>query len=80
MFVSLTSAHTGAYLAEKVIECLKAYGIEEKVNILSRRCYIRLALIVAQVLAVTCDNAESNTVMLKEMKKLVPQFRSTQVR
>ncbi|OJT02096.1 hypothetical protein TRAPUB_7442 [Trametes pubescens] len=61
-FVRLTSAHTRAYLAEKVVECLKEYGIEEK------------------VLVVTCDNAESNAVMLREMAKLVPGFRGPQVR
>ncbi|OJT02144.1 Zinc finger BED domain-containing protein RICESLEEPER 1 [Trametes pubescens] len=61
-FVRLTSSHTGKYLAEKLIECLKEFGIEEK------------------VLSVTCDNAENNTTMLKEMHVLVPKFRGTLVR
>ncbi|OJT13075.1 Zinc finger BED domain-containing protein 4 [Trametes pubescens] len=33
-----------------------------------------------KVMAVTCDNAESNTVMLKEMHALVPQFRGPRIR
>ncbi|KAL1947002.1 hypothetical protein VTO73DRAFT_13963 [Trametes versicolor] len=61
-FVRLTSSHTGKYLAEKLIECLKEFAIEGK------------------VLSVTCDNAENNTTMLKEMHVLVPKFRGTLVR
>ncbi|EIW56608.1 uncharacterized protein TRAVEDRAFT_127060, partial [Trametes versicolor FP-101664 SS1] len=33
-----------------------------------------------QVFAVTCDNAENNTTMLKEMHVLVPKFRGDRVR
>ncbi|OJT02154.1 Zinc finger BED domain-containing protein RICESLEEPER 2 [Trametes pubescens] len=61
-FVRLTSSHTGQYLAQKLIECLRAFGIHEK------------------VLSVTCDNAENNTTMLREMHMLVPKFRGTCVR
>ncbi|KAL1937047.1 hypothetical protein VTO73DRAFT_15573 [Trametes versicolor] len=61
-FVRLTNAHTGSYLAEKLIECLRSFGIEEK------------------LLSVTCDNAENNSTMLKEMHTLVPVFRGTSVR
>ncbi|KAF8579359.1 hypothetical protein K439DRAFT_1300865, partial [Ramaria rubella] len=27
----LTKAHNGAYLAEKLVECLKSYGIQDKI-------------------------------------------------
>ncbi len=33
-----------------------------------------------QVFAVTVDNAENNTTMLKEMHELVPEFRGESVR
>ncbi|OJT15227.1 hypothetical protein TRAPUB_8205 [Trametes pubescens] len=61
-FMRLTSAHTGTYLAEKLVECLKNFNIHEK------------------VFAVTCDNAESNTVMLREMERLLPGFRGLKTR
>ncbi|OJT07894.1 hypothetical protein TRAPUB_1210 [Trametes pubescens] len=61
-FVRLTNAHTGKYLAEKVVKCLKEFGLEEK------------------VFAVTVDNTENNTTMLKEMHELVPEFRGECVR
>lgn len=38
----LTSAHTGAYLAEKLVECLKEYGIEEKVRVICTCIALRL--------------------------------------
>ena len=31
-FIKLTSAHTGEYLAEKVMECLKEFGLEDRVR------------------------------------------------
>lgn len=77
---SLTSAHTGAYLAEKVVECLKAYRIQDKVRISSAMCSYCLLISISQVLAVTCDNAESNAIMLREMMKLLPGFHGAQVR
>ncbi|KAH9856052.1 hypothetical protein C2E23DRAFT_715534, partial [Lenzites betulinus] len=58
----LTNSHIGKYLAESVVECLKAFGIEKK------------------VMGVTCDNADTNTVMMKEMHNLVPEFRGPALR
>ena len=35
-FVKMTKAHTGEYLAEKVADCLKLFGIDQKVR---SKCY-----------------------------------------
>lgn len=32
-FIKLTKAHTGVYLAQQLTECLKEYGIQDKVCI-----------------------------------------------
>lgn len=70
----LTSAHTGAHLAEKLVECLKNFNIHEKASMHNASAVIVLILAI-QVFAVTCDNAESNTVMLREMERLLPGLR-----
>ncbi len=63
----------GTYLAEKLVEYLKNFNIHEKVS-MQNAWVVIILIFTIQVFAVTCNNAESNMVMLREMERLLPGF------
>ena len=73
----LTKSHTGKYLAEKLVDCLKGYGIAGKVRAMPFSSRGTMLMRSTQILAVTCDNAENNTTMIDEMELLIPGFRGS---
>ena len=72
-FSRASKAHTGTYLAARIVECLHEYGIQQKV----RRSYTTVikSLTIPQILSLVCDNASNNDTMVKELEVLLPSFK-----
>ncbi|KAJ3558298.1 hypothetical protein NM688_g1007 [Phlebia brevispora] len=71
-FIKLTQAHTGKYLAEKLEECLKVYHIEKRYQSISSclAAVLLLHMVIAQLLAITMDNASNNDIVAKQLGDL----------
>lgn len=74
----LTKAHHGTYLAEKLTQTLKEFGIEKKV---SHTCLLgdRLSL-STQILGITADNASNNDTLTTELESSLRGANSIQTR
>ncbi|KAG2756745.1 hypothetical protein P692DRAFT_20714526, partial [Suillus brevipes Sb2] len=74
--VEVPKSHTGKELAAEFEKILEDFKITEKVSqIVGNVCTTRLT--ATKVLAVTCDNASNNTVMIEELHETLPDFGGT---
>ena len=73
-FSRATKAHTGAYLADRIAECLREFGIEKKVWTLVPNSVLKLTCCIPKVLAFTADNASNNDTLVDELLTLIPSF------
>ena len=66
---SLKESHTGDYLAEEVEQCLKTYGIADKVHstIICHSSSITYCL-YSKILGQACDNASNNDTLISELE------------
>ena len=73
--VEVPRSHTGVNLARAFVGILRDFGIADRVS-----NDIQMGKSNAsesfQILAVTCDNASNNNVMLREMEKRLPKYSS----
>ena len=75
-----TKAHTGAYLAACIAECLREYGIDDKVWSdldLWYQAPTFTDLPFSKVLTFIADNASNNDMLIDELSNLIPTFSST---
>ena len=64
----MTKAHTGAYLASRLSQCLHAYGIQDKVRHSIMFCPETNDF---QTLGLVLDNASNNDTLIQELPDLI---------
>jgi hypothetical protein len=69
-FVKLLHNHSGIYLANQLVLCLREFKLETKVSSFLF-CPLYISRNMFQLLGVVCDNAANNGTMVKELGRLL---------
>jgi hypothetical protein len=73
--VQVAKSHTGVTLAAVFTRILKDFGIAHKVSRQIKSISLLLVLTQIQILSVTCDNASNNDKMVRQLERLIDEFK-----